>query len=79
MMERTHRLHRDSDLSLRYIRDRINVPRDMPMWSARRLRQACGDVAKACGNRRSDVSIAHVIVVIKIPFRSVMVEIAAVM
>ena len=49
---------RDSDLSLRYIRDRINVPRDMPMWSARRLRQACEDVAKACGNRRSDVSIS---------------------
>jgi len=44
---------RDSDLSLRYIRDRINVPRDMPIWSARRLRQACEDVARKCGNRRS--------------------------
>mmetsp|Transcript_32452 Transcript_32452/g.112266 ORF Transcript_32452/g.112266 Transcript_32452/m.112266 type:complete len:80 (-) Transcript_32452:67-306(-) len=23
--------------ALRYIRDRVNVPRDMPIWSARRL------------------------------------------
>lgn len=48
----------DSDVSLRYVRDRINVPRDMPIWSARRLRQACEDVASACGKRSSSVSIS---------------------
>lgn len=33
-------LPKGSDVGLRYIKDRINVPRDMPLWSARRLRQA---------------------------------------
>jgi len=29
-----------ADVPLRYIRDRISVPRDMPLWSARHLRAA---------------------------------------
>ena len=28
----------NADLALRYVRDRISVPRDMPIWSAKRLR-----------------------------------------
>lgn len=43
----------DADVSMRYVRDRINVPRDMPIWSARYLRQACEDVARRCGDRSS--------------------------
>ena len=31
-------LDRDSHLALRYVRDRISVPRDMSIWAARRLR-----------------------------------------
>ena len=34
-----------SHLALRYVRDRICVPRDMNIWSAKRLRQACEDTA----------------------------------
>jgi len=29
-----------SEVGLRYIKERINIPRDMPIWSARRLREA---------------------------------------
>merc|ERR1719225_2495013 len=31
-----------SEVGLRYIKERINIPRDMPIWSARRLREALG-------------------------------------
>ena len=34
-----------TEIGLRYIKDRVNVPRDMPMWSARRFRQALETVA----------------------------------
>jgi len=40
----------DSEIGLRYIRDRINVPRDMPIWSARRLREALEIVAATAGD-----------------------------
>lgn len=33
-------------LALIYVRDRISVPRDMPIWSGRRLREACDKVCK---------------------------------
>jgi len=38
-----------ADATLRYIRDRVNVPRDMPLHSARLLRQALEDTAAASG------------------------------
>ena len=39
-----------ADENLRYIRDRVNVPRDMSVWAARRLRAALEETAKACGD-----------------------------
>merc|ERR1712070_59224 len=36
--------------SLRYIRDRVNVPRDMPIYSARHLRSALERIATLQGN-----------------------------
>ena len=42
------------EIGLRYIRDRINVPRDMPIWSARRLRAALEFVAsKSATDKKS--------------------------
>ena len=38
-----------ADAALRYIRDRVNVPRDMPVWSARHLRGALESTAKLAG------------------------------
>lgn len=44
-----------AELALRYIRDRINVPRDMSLWAARRLRTSLEIVAQqsACGDGRA--------------------------
>lgn len=41
-----------TDASLRYIRDRINVPRDMPIFSAKLMRQALEDTAVLVGERQ---------------------------
>lgn len=50
---------KDAGLALRYVRDRISVPRDMSIWSAKRLRQACADVADMAGvDERRVVGIA---------------------
>ena len=38
-----------SDIALRYVRDRVNVPRDMPIWSARRFRSALEQTAAMAG------------------------------
>ena len=38
-----------SDVALRYVRDRVNVPRDMSLWAARRLREALESTAAAAG------------------------------
>ena len=43
-----------ADINLRYIRDRVNVPRDMSLWAARHLRAACERVAARCGMRQAD-------------------------
>jgi glutathione S-transferase len=40
-----------ADAALRYVRDRINVPRDMSLWAARRLRQALETTASLAGPR----------------------------
>jgi len=39
-----------SDSGLRYIKQRINVPRDLPIWSARRLREALELTAQLAGS-----------------------------
>ena len=38
-----------SDAALRYVRDRVNVPRDMSLWAARRLRAALEATAALAG------------------------------
>ena len=40
----------ESGKGLRYLKNRINVPRDMPLWSARRFREALEKVASIEGN-----------------------------
>ena len=48
------------EIGLRYIRDRINVPRDMPIWSARRLREALEFVAASAGTTQGpEIPIQH--------------------
>jgi glutathione S-transferase len=42
-----------SDLALRYLRDRINVPRDMSIYAAKRLREALEKTAALVGDRQS--------------------------
>ena len=41
-----------SDLALRYLRDRINVPRDMSIYAAKRLRQSLEDTAALVGDKQ---------------------------
>ena len=41
-----------SDVALRYLRDRISVPRDMSIYAAKRLRHALEDTAAMIGNRQ---------------------------
>ena len=41
-----------SDVALRYLRDRINVPRDMSIYAAKRLRQSLEDTAALVGDRQ---------------------------
>ncbi len=50
----------DSDLGLRYLRDRINVPRDMSIYAAKRLRAALEDTAALAGDRQGPpIPIRH--------------------
>ena len=42
-----------SDVALRYLRDRINVPRDMSIYAAKRLRTALEETAALDGDRQS--------------------------
>jgi glutathione S-transferase len=41
-----------SDLGLRYLRDRVNVPRDMSIYAAKRLRESLEETAALAGNRQ---------------------------
>lgn len=51
---------RDSDRALRYLRDRVNVPRDMSIYAAKRLRTALEDTAALVGDRQaSPIPIRH--------------------
>lgn len=38
------------DVALRYVRDRINVPRDMSLWAARRMRTVLEETASLAGD-----------------------------
>ncbi|TYQ27521.1 glutathione S-transferase family protein [Pseudanabaena sp. UWO310] len=50
----------DSDLALRYLRDRISVPRDMSIYAAKRLREALEKTASLSGDRQSPpIPIRH--------------------
>ncbi len=42
-----------SDLALRYLRDRVNVPRDMSIYAAKRLREALESTAALVGSRQN--------------------------
>lgn len=42
----------ESDIGLRYLRDRINVPRDMSIYAAKRLREALEKTASLVGDRQ---------------------------
>ena len=49
-----------SDLALRYLRDRINVPRDMSIYAAKHLREALEKTAALAGDRQGPpIPIRH--------------------
>jgi glutathione S-transferase len=49
-----------SDVALRYLRDRINVPRDMSIYAAKRLRTALEKTAALVGDRQSSpIPVRH--------------------
>lgn len=51
---------KDSDKALRYLRDRINVPRDMSIYAAKHLRTALENTAKLAGDRQGEaIPIRH--------------------
>merc|ERR1712156_262878 len=60
MTEKVANVPNGGEIGLRYIRDRINVPRDMPIWSARRLREALEFVAASAGTTQGpEIPIQH--------------------
>jgi len=49
-----------SDRGLRYLRDRINVPRDMSIFAAKRLKEALEKTASLVGNEQGQpIPIQH--------------------
>jgi glutathione S-transferase len=49
-----------TDVGLRYLRDRINVPRDMSIYAAKRLREALEATAALVGDRQGpEIPIKH--------------------
>ena len=42
-----------ADIALRYLRDRINVPRDMSIYAAKRLRESLETTAALAGDEQS--------------------------
>lgn len=49
-----------SDVALRYLRDRINVPRDMSIYAAKRLRTALEETAALVGNQQGEpIPVKH--------------------
>lgn len=50
----------ESDIGLRYLRDRINVPRDMSIYAAKRLREALEKTASLVGDRQgAPIPVRH--------------------
>jgi glutathione S-transferase len=50
----------DSASALRYLRDRISVPRDMSIYAAKRLRESLENTASLAGNEQGDpIPIQH--------------------
>ncbi len=50
----------DSDMALRYLRDRISVPRDMSIYAAKRLRSALETTAALAGDRQgTPIPVQH--------------------
>ncbi|ANV85309.1 glutathione S-transferase [Picosynechococcus sp. PCC 7003] len=50
----------DSDKALRYLRDRLNVPRDMSIYAAKHLRTALENTAKLAGDRQGEpIPVRH--------------------
>ena len=50
----------ESDIALRYLRDRISVPRDMSIYAAKRLRTALEETAALDGDRQSEpIPVRH--------------------
>ena len=54
MTEQTYTPPSGSDVALRYLRDRINVPRDMSIYAAKRLRTALEQTAAFDGDRQPE-------------------------
>lgn len=51
---------RGSDLGLRYLRDRISVPRDMSIYAAKRLRESLEHTAALVGDRQGpEIPVRH--------------------
>ncbi|MBW4637684.1 MAG: glutathione S-transferase family protein [Gloeocapsa sp. UFS-A4-WI-NPMV-4B04] len=49
-----------SDVALRYLRDRINVPRDMSIYAAKRLRESLETTAALAGDQQSlSIPVQH--------------------
>ncbi|AUB44259.1 Glutathione S-transferase (plasmid) [Nostoc flagelliforme CCNUN1] len=49
-----------SDVALRYLRDRINVPRDMSIYAAKRLRESVEKTAALAGDGQpAPISTKH--------------------
>lgn len=49
-----------SDAALRYVRDRVNVPRDMSLWAGRRLREALEETAALAGSAQGPpIALEH--------------------
>ncbi|MGB3191463.1 MAG: glutathione S-transferase, partial [Limnoraphis sp.] len=49
-----------SDVALRYLRDRINVPRDLSIYAAKRLREALEETAALVGvSQGSPIPVQH--------------------
>ena len=60
MTEETCQPPNGSDVALRYLRDRINVPRDMSIYAGKRLRDALETTASLVGDRQGiPIPIKH--------------------
>jgi glutathione S-transferase len=52
MMDEVCTPPKESDVALRYLRDRISIPRDMSIYAGKRLREALEKTAALVGDRQ---------------------------